>query len=237
MNEFKDIFLPGGLKVVRILKQKSELKDKKVLVVGESSERIAERFKELNASSIDIIVRDYDSLIQSRLSLAKDEKFSVRINDFENTDFHNNQFDVVFSQSSLTNTDRKNVVKEIKRILKPNGIFCVSEITKLKEDIPAFVKNIFENSEMEPLNHSQFKEYFLSKGFALIFEQDLSSSLRDFYENILNKLSEFQKISSDAEMNYYKKLLNKISHESNAYLKIGGDKFIGLKMLILRNIK
>jgi len=237
MSEFKDIFLPGGLKVFRILRQKSELKAKKVLIIGESSERIAERFWELNAEAIDVIVRNYDSLLQSRLALMKGKNISVRINDFENTDFPDNNFDIVYSQSSLSNTDRKSVIKEIKRILKPEGIFCVSEITKLKNDIPAFVKNIFDSSQMNPLNHSEFKEYFLSKGFNLIFEQDLSSSLKDFYENIKEKLTEYQKNSSETERAYYKKLLNKISHESNAYLKLGGSKYIGLNFLILKNNK
>lgn len=237
MSEFKDIFLPGGLKVFRILRQKSELKAKKVLIIGESSERIAERFWELNAEAIDVIVRNYDSLLQSRLALMKGKNISVRINDFENTDFPEDNFDIVYSQSSLSNTDRKNVIKEIKRILKPEGIFCVSEITKLKNDIPAFVKNIFDSSQMNPLNHSEFKEYFLSKGFSLIFEQDLSSSLKYFYENIKEKLLEYQKNSSETERAYYKKLLNKISHESNAYLKLGGSKYIGLNFLILKNNK
>jgi DNA-directed RNA polymerase subunit N (RpoN/RPB10) len=39
---------------------------------------------------------------------------------------------------------------------------------------------------------------------------------------------------SGQEKSYYKKLLNKISHESNAYLKLGADKYIGFKMLILK---
>jgi hypothetical protein len=39
---------------------------------------------------------------------------------------------------------------------------------------------------------------------------------------------------TEKEKSYYKKLLNKISHESNAYLKLGADKYIGYKLLILK---
>ena len=39
---------------------------------------------------------------------------------------------------------------------------------------------------------------------------------------------------TDKEKSFYKKLLSKISHESNAYLKLGADRYIGFKMLILK---
>lgn len=231
------IFLPGGFKQFRTLKQKCELKQKKVLIIGESSEKIAEKFLEEQSASVDIIVRNYDSLMQSRLNIDKSKNISVRINDFENTDFIENTFDVVYSQVSTSYTNRKNILKEIKRILKPEGIFCLSELTKLHSDIPTFVKNIFEQSELVPLLRSEFEEYFISKGFELIYHTDLTSSLKHFYENILNELEEFVKSSSDVEKKLYKKLLNKIRHESNAYLKLGADKYIGLNLLILKNIK
>jgi ubiquinone/menaquinone biosynthesis C-methylase UbiE len=237
MSSSNKFILPGGSKQFRILKQRVEIKNKNILIVGESSERIAMKFASDGCQTVEIIVRDYEALMQSRISLDNTFNISVRINDFERTDFPDNQFDIVYSQASLSNSNRKNVIKEIKRILKPEGIFCVSEITKLKNDIPAFVKNIFDSSQMNPLNHSEFKEYFLSKGFSLIFEQDLSSSLKDFYENIKEKLVEYQKNASETERAYYKKLLNKISHESNAYLKLGGSKYIGLNFLILKNNK
>lgn len=237
MKETTKIFLPGGLKQFRILKQKCNIKKTKVLIIGESSEKIAEKFIDEEAESVDIIVRDYDSLIQSRLKIEKNKNISIRINDFENTDFQENNFDIIYSQVSISNANRKDTVKEIKRILKPNGIFCISEMTKLQSEIPAFVKNIFEQSEIVPLLHSEFKEYFISKSFELIYQQDLTSSLTDFYQNIQKELNDFLKSSSEKEKVLYKKLLNKISHESNAYLKLGADKYIGLNLLILKNIK
>lgn len=237
MKESNKIFLPGGFKQFRILKQKCEIKSKKILVIGESSEKIAEKFIEEEAESVDVIVRDYDSLIQSRLNLEKKEKISIRINDFENTDFQENTFDIVYSQVSISNTNRKNTVREIKRILKPEGIFCITEMTKLQSELPAFVKNIFEQSNINPLLHSEFEEYFISRGFELIYKQDLTSSLTDFYQNIKKELNDFLKSSTENEKALYKKLLNKISHESNAYLKLGANKFIGLNLLILKNIK
>ncbi|MCS7053371.1 MAG: methyltransferase domain-containing protein [Ignavibacterium sp.] len=237
MKENNKILLPGGFKQFRILKQKCDLNNKKILIIGESSEKIAEKFILEGAESVDVIVRDYESLIHSKLNIELNEKISIRINDFENTDFEENRFDIVYSQASLTNTNRKNTIKEIKRILKSNGILCISEITKLKSKIPTFVQNIFEQSEMIPLLQSEFEQYFTSKGFEIIYKQDLTSSLKDFYQSTQRELIEYLKSSSEKEKNFYKKLLNKISHESNAYLKLGADKYIGLNLLIMKNIK
>jgi hypothetical protein len=39
---------------------------------------------------------------------------------------------------------------------------------------------------------------------------------------------------SNEEKSYHKKMLKRISHESNAYLKLGGNKFIGFISVILR---
>jgi ubiquinone/menaquinone biosynthesis C-methylase UbiE len=234
MKESENIILPGGFKPFRILKQKYEFDNQRVLIIGESTERIATKFFENKAISVDVIVRDYDSLIQSRLKTSKEKNISIRFNEFDNTDFPNNYFDFVYAQGSISSSNRKNVIKEIKRILKNSGILCLTELTKLQDAIPPFIKNTFEQSSIVPQLHSQCVDYFINKGFQLIYEQDLTSSLKHFYENIHREFSVYLKKADEAEKKLYKKLLNKINHESNVYLKLGGEKYIGLILLILR---
>jgi oligoribonuclease NrnB/cAMP/cGMP phosphodiesterase (DHH superfamily) len=110
----------------------------------------------------------------------------------------------------------------------------VSEITALTKQYPQFVKDIFESSDILPLNHNECAKYYEERNFSVLYEDDLSSSLKNYYENAANQLKETIETLTEKEKSYYKKLLNKISHESNAYLKLGADKFIGLKMLILK---
>lgn len=236
MQETQNILLPGGFKQFRILKQKYDLSTKNVLILGSNSEKIAEKMIENEVNSVKIIVSDYDSLINSRLNLGKDSKVIVKMMDFDNTDFGNEEFDLVYAQASISLTNRNKIVKEIKRILKPEGTFCVSEITALKKDYPPFVKNIFDASDILPLLNDKCKGYYEERSFSVLFEEDLSSSLKSFYEDASGKLKENEEKLTDKEKSYYKKLLNKISHESNAYLKLGADKFIGLKMMILKKI-
>ncbi len=230
----QQILLPGGFKQFRILKSKLDLSSKNGLVIGSNSEKIAGKMLENGANSVKIIVNDYDSLMNSRLNLGKDSKIAVKMMDFDNTDFGNEEFDLVYAQASISLTNRNRIIKELKRILKQDGTLCVSEITSLVKDYPVFVKNIFDASDILPLLNDKCNDYYKERKFSVLYEEDLSSSLTSFYENTATALDESFDHLTDKEKSYYKKLLNKISHESNAYLKLGADKFIGLKMIILK---
>lgn len=234
MHETQQIFLPGGSKQFRILKTKYILPGKTVLIIGSNSEKIAEKMIESGAISLKIIVNDYDSLMNSRLNLNREVDVSVKMMDFDNTDFNAEEFDLVYAQASISLTNRNKIIKEIKRILKPEGVLCLSEITALQKDYPAFVKNIFEASDILPLQNDKCTDYYKERNFTILYEEDLTSSLNSFYESAVISLKGSIDNLSDKEKSYYKKLLKKISHESNAYLKLGADKFIGFKMLILK---
>lgn len=236
MNTNKNIFLPGGFKQFRILKSKFHLSDKTVLIIGSNSELIAEKMIDSGAASVTVIVNDYESLLNSRLNLPKYLKVSVKMMDYENTDFNDESFDLIYSQASISLTNRNKIVKEIKRILKSESVLCVSEITSLSKQYPQFVKDIFESSDILPLYHDDCAKYYEERNFLVLYQEDLSSSLKNYYENAANQLKQAIETLTEKEKSYYKKLLNKISHESNAYLKLGADKFIGLKMLMLKKV-
>jgi len=234
MQETQTIFLPGGFKQFRILKSKYVLNDRNVLVMGSGSEKIAEKMIKSGASSVELIVNDYDSLINSRLNLSNDSKVSVKMMDFDNTDFNAEEFDLVYAQVSISSLNRNKIVKEIKRILKPEATLCVGEITFLINDYPPFVKNIFDTSDILPLLNDSCGTYYTERNYSVLYEEDLSSSLQSFYEHTAERLKDKIYTLTEKEKSYYRKLLNKISHESNAYLKLGADRYIGYKMMILK---
>lgn len=229
------LFLPGGLKQFRILKNNISLNNYDVLIIGPGCEVIAMRMIDSEANAVINIVNDYESLIVTRLRAPKSPAVSVKMMDYHNTDFTNASFDLIYAQASISLTNRNKIVKEIKRILKPDGVLCAGEITALKKDNPVFVKDIFQSSGILPLQHESAKEYYIERKFSLLYEEDLSSSLKIFYENASLALKNNIQSLSDQEKSYFKKILNKITHESNAYLKLGADKYIGYKMLILKN--
>ncbi|NWF89485.1 MAG: class I SAM-dependent methyltransferase [Ignavibacteriaceae bacterium] len=234
MQESHNIFLPGGFKQFKTLKGKFSFSSRAVLIIGSGTEKIAEKMIKSGSSKVKIIVNDVDSLLTSKLQLHSDLPIETKLMDFDNTDFADKEFDLIYAQGSISSTNRNKIIKEIKRVLKPEGTFCVGEITSLEKVYPKFIKEIFESSDLLPLFHEECEKYYNNRMFDVLFTQDLSSSLKSFYENAAVELKKNIDKLSGQEKSYYKKLLNKISHESNAFLNLGADKYIGFKMLILK---
>jgi len=229
------LFLPGTDKQVSVFLKNTEIKNKSVLIIGSGCEEIAEIFHENEAAEVYLITDNEDSLFQSRFVLSELKKINVRMMDYDNTDFKPEKFDVIYAQGSTATKRRNKIIKEIKKILKPEGYFCVGEIVSLSQTPPQFVKDIWESNDLSPLFKDEFKEYYLLKGFELIVEEDLSGTLKDFYSISKKVLEESSKEFTGKESGSLRKLLKTYSHEANAYLKLGGDKFIGYAMLIMRN--
>ncbi len=227
-------FLPGSDEQVKYLLGKVDITDKDVLIIGAGSHNIARVIAENGAANVSVIINDYESLLTVRMMLAGFENISIKMMEYTNTDFDKSQFDIVYAQASISNSERNKIVKEIKRILKPEGIFCVGEIVSLANEQPQFMKDIWENSLIEPLIKDEINGYYKSRNFAVDDSVDFSRSLKDFYSFGSKMLGEKSKELSEEEKSYYKKLINRISHESNAYLKLGGDKYMGFMILLLR---
>lgn len=226
-----DIQLPGGIKQFDHLIELKTIQGNNALIIGPGCEPVAKSL--LNYyEDISIITNDYNSLIQSRLKLRDKNKIKVKMMEYSHTDFSDEHFDLIYAQGSVTVPSRKDIFKEIKRILSSDGLLCVGEIVALKETAPAFVQNIWERNGLLPLATSQIINFYLGNGFELVSERDLTNTLKEYYKNVLNICS---KTSKD-EIEENKKYFSRIKHESNAYLKLGGDKYIGFKSLILRKL-
>lgn len=228
------IFLPGTDKQSKILFKTLPEKFSSTLILGSGCEEIAKTMSEEYSSNVTIIVDNYDSLLQSRLKLAGQKNISVKMMDFSNTDFRDSSFDLAYAQASISNNNRNKIIKEIKRLLTPEGYFCNGEIVNLKDQAPAFVNDIWKASNISPLNSTYLAGFYMDKGFVIILEEDISGSLKDFYSISSQLLKEKSGDLTEEEKSYYKKLLKQINHESNAYLKLGGDRYIGFKMLIMK---
>ena len=209
--------------------QQADISGKNTLIIGSGCKSIAIQLLQ-NFNEVFIILNDYNLLMQSRTELKADEKIKCKMMDYANTDFEQDYFDLIYAQSSLSVPERKDIIKEIIRILNKDGIFCTGEIVSLKEPVAVFVRDVWERDGLEPLTSSGIKKYFESKGFEIISEIDLSSTLKDFYERLRYKVSKATKEEKEENKKYYAT----IKHESDVYLKLGGDKYIGFISFILR---
>lgn len=232
MKTIEQIHLPGSDSQLRYTLGNVEIKEKKVLIVGSGSEVIAKEFLQSGAQVVELIVEDYDSLLNSKLVLDKIDAINPKMMEFEITDFNQDTFDIIYAQASISGGQRNKIIKELKRILKNEGLLIVGEIVILEKPVPQFVQDLFDDSDLEPLFVDEIKDYYKQRNFEIRDILDYSKTLKDYYSANLKKLSASVKELTDNEKSYHKKLLNQISHQSKAYLRQGADKFIGFYSII-----
>lgn len=233
MENFKPL-LPGLDSQYKFLISRAKLKDKKILIIGSESEATAAKLAEESSTTINVIVEDYESLLNSKLRIVNSPCIRLALMDFEFTDFEKKSFDLVYAQASISSSNRNKIIKEIKRILKPNGLLCVGEITTNKDKVPRFIQDIFDNSDIAPLEFKQLEKYYSERSFEFLDILNLTFTLKDYYAGVLATLNHEKKTMNDKEKSYYKKLLNKISHEAKVYLNQGGEKYFGFTASLLK---
>ena len=109
------IFLPGLDKQIEVLFKNIAGDKKQILIIGANSEEIAIALQQFYDADVFIIVDENESLLKSRLLLSNTERISIRMMDFENTDFQKEKFDLIYAQASISSINRNKIVKEIKR--------------------------------------------------------------------------------------------------------------------------
>lgn len=226
--------LPGLDRQVEFLLNNFKNPAKGILVVGSNSEEMAKEISNHFDADIELIVEDYDSLMNSKLILESSPKINVRLMDFEVTDFNDSSFDLIYAQASISLTKRNKIIKEFKRLLMHDGFLCVGEVVSLRKDYPPFVQDIFDSSDLLPLFIDDIEKYYSERKFNVLVRQNLTHTLKKYYSRSASLLDDSIDALSSSEKSYYKKILNKLSHESNAYLKLGGDKFIGFVAMLLQ---
>ncbi len=230
----EQIFLPGLNSQVDYVLKKYNLLSKKILIIGTFSEYIAKKFSELSKETVNIIVPDFDSLMASKVIIKESENINVKIMDYERTDFENSKFDFVYAQASISTINRRKIIKEIKRITSPNANLVIGEIYQKDKNIPQFLKDAFDNSALLPIYEEELNKFYEELGFEIINIEKHDKLLTNYYSVCKKELTKSKLELNENEQSHYKKLLKKISHESNIFTKFNGERYIGFAILELR---
>ncbi|MGK9476894.1 class I SAM-dependent methyltransferase [Melioribacter sp. OK-6-Me] len=232
--EKEEILLPGLNYQVEFLFKYLIPKPEKILIAGSGAFYAASLIAAHFNTSVDLIVEDYQSLLETRLLGENNPSVNIKMMSFENTDYAEHEFDLIYAQASVSTPDRNKIIKEFKRILKPGGHLCVGEMVHLSDKYPAFIKDIYANSYLNPLKIDELKKYYVERKFKILQEKNLSYTLKDYYREVKRKLEKSTTELDPSEKSYYKKTINRIKHEAYAYLNLGASKHIGFYLLLLQ---
>lgn len=135
---------------------------------------------------------------------------------FEDIPFPDKSFDVVWSQEALLHSgDRKRVLKEVARVLKPGGDFIFTDPMQAttSHDTSEY-QPIYDRIHLSDMESMEFYKTTLEDlGFDTVEIEDLTHQLRNHYARVREELKSRRhaledKISSD----YTDRMLNGLQH-------------------------
>lgn len=122
---------PGGLSLTKALLERERISNATHLLdagcgTGQTSAFIKKNYP-CHVTSIDY----HPTMVQRALKRFQKEQLSIQLlqGSLENLPFPPNSFDIILVESVLIFTDSKKALKELKRVLKPNGVLLALEMT------------------------------------------------------------------------------------------------------------
>lgn len=219
------VLLPGLGVQSKLLREFINLRGKRVLLAGSASSALVRSFLEDGIESVDCIIGDQDALLEERMQAPRDAKVRLRFNDFANTDFPAEHFDVVYTQGALSLPKKTKIIKENARVLRPGGIACLGEFIYTKSEVPVSVREVWERAGIAPLTEEELFACYTAAGLRPLRQTDLSETLTQLYASSSGMLRAKAEQLDSAEFRRHKKEISRYRHEANMYLKMGGKKF------------
>lgn len=132
------------------------------------------------------------------------EQITVVEGDFENVDYPDNSFDIVWSQDSFLHSgNREGVLREIKRILKPGGEVIFTDPMQADGASQENLQPVLDRIQLETMGSPGFYQDKLTElGLELVEWEDHTSQLPLHYGRVKEELE-----------SRYDELLGKISQE------------------------
>ncbi|MEE4118182.1 MAG: methyltransferase domain-containing protein [Paracoccaceae bacterium] len=105
---------------------------------------------------------------------------------FEQIPEPNESFDVVWSQDAILHSDqRKTVLEEVWRVLKPGGLFVFTDPMQSDDADPAQLQPVYDRLQLTSLGSFRFyRESAEGIGFETVEQEDLTHNLRTHYARV-----------------------------------------------------
>lgn len=224
-----DILLPGMSRQYNHILRLTGFKGKNICIFGSKSTPIASMFLKRQASAVSVIVEHEDDLLEDRASEWLKTGTSLKLMNYANTDFPSDSFDYIYAQAALVGSDRRTVLKEMYRLLKPGGELSLGDIILFKQAPPVF-NAIFKESGMKPIEDSALTELLEETGFTIKDKTDISDGLTTYYKTQLDYIEEYEQKLSPAEKKDLKKELAPYKHECKSYFLSKGHLVYGMQV-------
>ncbi|MEX1153992.1 cyclopropane-fatty-acyl-phospholipid synthase family protein [Parvibaculum sp.] len=146
---------------------------------------------------------------------ALDDLVEVLHGDFENIPAPSNSFDVIWSQDAILHSgNRRCVLDEVKRVLKPGGQFIFTDPMQADDCPEGVLQPILDRIHLETLGSFGFYERELTeRGFQKLEVTELTHQLRRHYARVARELTDgYERLSKIASRDYLDNMIKGLGH-------------------------
>jgi len=150
------------------------------------------------------------------------ELIDVQYGDFENIPAEDKSFDFVWSQDAILHSgNRRRVLDEVKRVLKPGGEFIFTDPMQADDCPDGVLQPILDRIHLETLGSFSFYEKELgTRGFEKVEVREMTHQLRRHYSRVARELtSDYDRLTGIASRDYLDNMIKGLGHWVN-----GADK-------------
>jgi SAM-dependent methyltransferase len=200
--------------------------------MGENTLALAEQF----AGRIVGIEEDSESVFYGKMAAAERKlgpRVSLQYMAPVATNFRPGQFAAVLLEGVLSSYPPGRVMKEALRLLADGGWLLASDSCWLADEVPTFVRNVWESPDFKILTPPQLRALFEERGLEVLQLEDRSSVLDAFYRQFHDTVRSIAKGGFEG-MKHQKGLVKHYKHEIDVYRKNGGERYMGYFSAVCR---
>ncbi|MBR9978924.1 MAG: methyltransferase domain-containing protein [Bacteroidetes bacterium] len=149
------------------------------------------------------------------------------------TNFRAGQFRIIILEGMLSGYTPGRVLREALRLLDDRGFLLLSDSCWLADDVPTYVRDVWESPDHKILTPPQLRQLLEERGMEILHFEDRSRVLDSFYRQFEDTVRDIAHGGFEG-MKHRKSLIKHYKHEIDVYRKHGGDRYMGYFSMVAR---
>jgi len=154
------------------------------------------------------------------------EQVSARMIAPVQTNFQPGHFDIVILEGMFAGYPPTRVLKEALRVLSPDGWLLLSDSCWLDDDVPTYVREVWEGPDHKLLTPAEVRTLLEERGLEVLALENWSDALGPFYEQFRGTVKDMAKGGFEG-LKHLKGLVKHYKHEIDVYSKHRGYEYMG----------
>lgn len=134
--------------------------------------------------------------------------------------------DAVIVDGVLSSYNKRKLLREVRRVLKPGAPLLVAAPVWLEDGAPTGIRGVWETREYTVPTRAELADLLAECGFRIVHESDQTRVLEPFYKQFMTDVKKLAAAGFE-EFKQHRALVKHYKHEIDMYFKHGGRRYMG----------